>query len=303
MEFEEIVTVRQIKRILHDPSAHVEQRYGTAKEAIEYCKKDNKFMEFGKPKAQGERTDLADVYESLKVGRSLLDIIEDTPERTYVILGESNVSKICSDGKCKNLKRGSNPLLLSTSDDPEPESPIITTMTPTIKRRDTSSQCNSPEKCTSTNTMENHPSGSTSLGDPYCLLEYSFDYATNWRHLWKRRDLPYASPISERYLSQQPRILRTGGEILDSIRKIQDSCGDDSPTCSTSRTSCLSTPNPSRSESQNTSEMKWPKNWIDVLKSGEDGDQEMQRWKESEATNPATQLLSTIVAMMGLSDS
>ena len=164
MEFEEIVTVRQIKRILHDPSAHVEQRYGTAKEAIEYCKKDNKFMEFGKPKAQGERTDLADVYESLKVGRSLLDIIEDTPERTYVILGESNVSKICSDGKCKNLKRGSNPLLLSTSDDPEPESPIITTMTPTIKRRDTSSQCNSPEKCTSTDTMESQLSGSTSLG-------------------------------------------------------------------------------------------------------------------------------------------
>ena len=40
-----------------------------------------------------------------------------------------------------------------------------------------------------------------------------------------------------------------------------------------------------------------------MLKSGEDGDQEMQSWKESEATNPATQLLSTIVAMMGLSGS
>ena len=208
------------------------------------------------------------------------------------------MSKIYSDGSSRSLKRGSNPLLLSTSDDPEPENRTTATMTPTTKRRDTSSQCNSPEKCTSTDTMENHPSGSTSLVDPYCLLEYSFDYATNWRHLWKRRDLPYASPISERYLSQQPRILRTSGEILESIRKIQDSCGDDSPTCSTSRTSCLSTPNPSRSESQITSEMKWPKNWIDVLKSGEDGDQEMQRWKESEATNTATQLLSTIVAVV-----
>ena len=171
MEFEEKVTVRQFKRILQDPNAPIEERYGTAKETIEYCKKDNNFMEFGKPKAQGERNDLNDVYESLKVGRSLLDIIEDTPERTYVILGESNVSKICSDGKCKNWKRGSNPLLLSTSDDPEPESPTTATMTPTIKRRDTSSQCNSPEKCTSTATMENRPFGSTSLGDPYCLLE------------------------------------------------------------------------------------------------------------------------------------
>ena len=77
MEFEEIVTVRQIKSILHNPSAHVEQRYGTAKETIEYCKKDNNFMEFGKPKAQGERNDLSDVYESLKVGRSLQDNIEE----------------------------------------------------------------------------------------------------------------------------------------------------------------------------------------------------------------------------------
>ena len=83
MEFEEKVTVRQIKRILHNPSAHVEQRYGTAKEAIEYCKKDGNFMEFGKPKAQGERNDLNDVYESLKVGRSLLDIIEEHPG-TYI---------------------------------------------------------------------------------------------------------------------------------------------------------------------------------------------------------------------------
>ena len=83
MEFEEKVTVRQIKRILHDPSTHVEQRYGTAKEAIEYCKKDGNFMEFGRPKKHGERNDLSDVYESLKVGRSLQDIIEEHPG-TYI---------------------------------------------------------------------------------------------------------------------------------------------------------------------------------------------------------------------------
>ena len=77
MEFEEKVTVRQFKRILQDPNAPIEERYGTAKETIEYCKKDNNFMEFGKPKAQGERNDLSDVYESLKVGRSLQDNIEE----------------------------------------------------------------------------------------------------------------------------------------------------------------------------------------------------------------------------------
>ena len=79
MEFEEKVTVRQIKRILHDPSAHVKERYGTAKEAVEYCKKDGNFMEFGRPKKQGERNDLNDVYESLGVRRSLQDIIEEHP--------------------------------------------------------------------------------------------------------------------------------------------------------------------------------------------------------------------------------
>lgn len=85
MEFEEKVTVRQFKRILQDPNAPIEERYGTAKETIEYCKKDNNFMEFGKPKAQGERNDLADVYESLKVGRSLQDIIEEHPGNVYTL--------------------------------------------------------------------------------------------------------------------------------------------------------------------------------------------------------------------------
>ena len=40
-------------------------------------------MEFGRPKKQGERNDLSDVYESLKVGRSLQVIIEEHPG-TYI---------------------------------------------------------------------------------------------------------------------------------------------------------------------------------------------------------------------------
>ena len=127
MEFEEKVTVRQFKRILQDPSAPIEERYGTAKETIEYCKKDGNFMEFGRPKKHGERNDLSDVYESLKVGRSLQDIIEEHPG-TYIRYFRGIVFKISSDGSSKSWKRGSNLLSLSTSDDPEPESPIIATM-------------------------------------------------------------------------------------------------------------------------------------------------------------------------------
>ena len=83
MEFDEKVTVRQIKNMLRDKSAHVEQRYGSAAEAIEYCKKEGKWFEHGRRKNPGERTDLQDVYASLKVGRSLLDIIEEHPG-TYI---------------------------------------------------------------------------------------------------------------------------------------------------------------------------------------------------------------------------
>lgn len=83
MEFDDKVTVRQIKRLLQDPSAHIEERYGNAKEATEYCKKEGKWFQFGTPTKQGERNDLNDVYESLKVGKSLLDIIEEHPG-TYI---------------------------------------------------------------------------------------------------------------------------------------------------------------------------------------------------------------------------
>lgn len=79
MEFDRKVTVRQIKRILRDPAAHIEPRYGTADEAKLYCKKDGLWWEKGRSKIQGERNDLKDVYEGLKVGKSLLEIIEDHP--------------------------------------------------------------------------------------------------------------------------------------------------------------------------------------------------------------------------------
>lgn len=79
MEFDRKVTVRQIKRILRDTAAHIEPRYGTADEAKLYCKKDGLWWEKGRSKIQGERNDLKDVYEGLKVGKSLLEIIEDHP--------------------------------------------------------------------------------------------------------------------------------------------------------------------------------------------------------------------------------
>lgn len=79
LEFETPTTVRQIRRIIADETAHIEPRYGNAEEAKTYVKKDGQWWEKGKPKKQGERNDLKEVYEGLKVGKSLVEIIEDHP--------------------------------------------------------------------------------------------------------------------------------------------------------------------------------------------------------------------------------
>jgi len=52
----------RIKEIMQDEGLHIEKRYGSQLEAIEYCRKEesgipNTFIELGTPKDQGERTD------------------------------------------------------------------------------------------------------------------------------------------------------------------------------------------------------------------------------------------------------
>jgi len=61
IEFNSVKRFTTIKSQL--PKAHLETRRGKQEQAINYCKKDGDWLEYGEPKNQGERTDLDRVRE------------------------------------------------------------------------------------------------------------------------------------------------------------------------------------------------------------------------------------------------
>lgn len=75
--------LNKIKSILGD-DVHVEKRRGTAQEAADYCKKEESavpgtLFEYGQISQPGKRSDLINVYQDLKDGKTDLEILEMYP--------------------------------------------------------------------------------------------------------------------------------------------------------------------------------------------------------------------------------
>lgn len=70
-------TMNKVKSILKDPAVHLEKRRGGQVEAIQYCKKDGRWKEWGKKDEQGKRRDLDQIREKLKNGDTMLKIADE----------------------------------------------------------------------------------------------------------------------------------------------------------------------------------------------------------------------------------
>lgn len=62
------------------PKQHLEAQRGTIDQAIDYCKEDGDFTEFGEKPKQGERTDLKPIYDRINAGEDLDNIIMENPD-------------------------------------------------------------------------------------------------------------------------------------------------------------------------------------------------------------------------------
>lgn len=77
VEFKKNYTLEEIWETCLPKGVKLAIRKGSKKQAIEYTKKDGKFVEYGEPEEQGHRTDLEAVREKIDSGATALDLAKD----------------------------------------------------------------------------------------------------------------------------------------------------------------------------------------------------------------------------------
>ena len=81
VEFSNPKRFPEIKKLFNSNTIHIEQCRGTALEASDYCKKDDKdYKEFGTLSSPGKRNDIAEAIASMRNdNKAPLEILEETP--------------------------------------------------------------------------------------------------------------------------------------------------------------------------------------------------------------------------------
>lgn len=89
IEYNTQVRMAGIKKLISN-RLHIEERKGTAQQALVYCKKDENYIEKGQPKLvkdkklnkvgeQGKRQDILNIWDSVKKGYSQTQLLEEYP--------------------------------------------------------------------------------------------------------------------------------------------------------------------------------------------------------------------------------
>jgi len=73
-ELHKQMRLKRIKTEIND-CMHIERRRSSQKQAVEYCKKDNEYLEEGSRRVQGERTDLSKLRTDVLNGSKMTNIL------------------------------------------------------------------------------------------------------------------------------------------------------------------------------------------------------------------------------------